>query len=96
MKDSKNKNTIILVIIISVALILAYKFLFMSSTNTVSLDSNIASTTEEVANIMQEVESINFDTSVIKNDKFNSLKSLETPLISLPVGKKNPFSSSSN
>jgi len=45
-----------------------------------------------VESILREIENINFDTSVLEDQKFKSLKSIEIPLISLPIGRKNPFS----
>lgn len=49
--------------------------------------------TSSIDKIVAEVEAINFDTTVIQDRKFQSLKSIDTPLVSEPVGKKNPFSS---
>lgn len=51
---------------------------------------------EKVVAILQQVEGISFDTSVISDPKFKTLKSIEIPLPSIPVGKKNPFSAPSN
>jgi len=97
MKNPKNKRAVILSIILVGLLILAYKVMFVPSGGSEDLfvEENI-SASERVENTLQQVENINFDTSVIQDQRFKSLKSLETPLISLPVGKKNPFSASSN
>jgi hypothetical protein len=92
MKNSKNKRTVILSVILLGLLMLAYKVIFMSSNDTL-VEENIAAT-ETVMAISQQVEAINFDTSVIKNQALKSLKSIEAPLIQLPVGKRNPFSPS--
>jgi hypothetical protein len=42
--------------------------------------------------ILKEVAAINFNTDAIGDYKFKSLKSIETPLPALPVGRQNPFS----
>ncbi len=93
MKNSKNKRSVILAIILFGLLVLAYKVIFAPSDSSLSDENVVAST--RVEGILKEIESINFDTSIIENQNFKSLKSFETPLISLPVGRKNPFSASS-
>jgi len=81
-----------MVIILLGLLILAYKVMFVSpDVDTSLIDENI-SASKRVEDILQQVESINFDTSVMQDQKFGSLKSIEIPLISLPVGRKDPFS----
>ncbi|MEK7117004.1 MAG: hypothetical protein AAB837_02470 [Patescibacteria group bacterium] len=91
MKNFKNKRTVILVVILLGLLALAYKVMFVSPSEDLSVDENIAAS-ERVEGILREVENINFDTSIMEDQKFKSLKSIETPLISLPIGRKNPFS----
>lgn len=96
MKNLKNKRTIILAIILVGLLIVAYKVVFMPSTDGVSsTDQNIAAG-ERAVIILKQIEGINFDTSIITDPKFRSLQSIETPLPTLPIGKKNPFSASAN
>jgi hypothetical protein len=92
MKNSKNKRTVILVVILVGLLILAYKVMFVTSSEVLLSDENIAAS-GKVEGILKEIESINFDTSITENQNFKSLKSIEIPLVSLPVGRKNPFSS---
>lgn len=91
MKNLKNKRTIILAIILLGLLILAYKTMFVSSDTESLVEENITASAR-VESILKEVESVNFDMSVMEDQKFKSLKSIETPLISLPIGRKNPFS----
>jgi hypothetical protein len=92
MKNSKNKRSIILGIILLGLLVLAYKMMFMAPTDdTLSAGENIAASVR-VGSILQQVENIKFDTSITEDRKFKSLKSIEIPLISLPIGKKDPFS----
>jgi hypothetical protein len=92
MKNSKNKRTIILVAILLGLLVVAYKVMFVSpAADNSSMDENIVASARVEA-ILQEVSRINFDISIKTDPKFQSLKSIEIPLISLPVGRENPFS----
>jgi len=92
MKNSKNKRTSILVIILVGLLVVAYKVMFVSPSSDVVISENISASIR-VETILKQVESINFNLDIIKEPKFQSLKSIEIPLVSLPVGKSNPFSS---
>lgn len=91
MKNSKNTRTTVLAGLLVGLLIIAYKFMFVDSVDPMTAEENVA-TSQRVESILREVESINFDTNLVNDAKFQSLKSIETPLPSLPVGKKNPFS----
>jgi hypothetical protein len=93
MKNSKkNKRTAILAIILVGLLVLAYKVMFVSTGEDLLADENIVASAR-VEGVLKEMESINFDMSIMENQSFKSLKSIETPLISLPIGRTNPFSS---
>ena len=93
MKNSKNKRSIILAIILLGLLVIGYKVIFTSpSADFLAEESTEMSSAERVEVIMGEVEKINFDTKIMGDPKFTSLKSIETILPSLPVGKRNPFS----
>jgi hypothetical protein len=94
MKTYKNKKTSLLVAVLLGLLVLAYKTMFMSSGEDLqglTIEENVLAS-ERVQIILQKVDGISFDKSIFEDEKFNSLKSIETPLISLPVGRKNPFS----
>jgi hypothetical protein len=91
MKNLKNKRTIILSVILLGLLVVAYKVIFVSPSQDPLVEENIAASANAEA-ILQQVESINFDTSVIKDQILKSLKSIESPIILLPVGRQNPFS----
>ena len=95
MKNSKNKRTAILALILVGLLFVAYKVMFVSPVDDMVAEENVAAG-ERGGAILREVESINFDVSVITDPRFKSLQSIEIPLPSLPVGKKNPFSASAN
>lgn len=93
MKNSKNKRPIILAIILLGLLIIGYKVIFTSSSRDIITEENTnIGAGEKVKVLLNEVEKINFDTKVMSDPKFTSLKSIETILPSLPVGKRNPFS----
>jgi hypothetical protein len=94
MKKSKNKRTTILAIILLGLLVLAYKVVFVSPSEDLLNTEDVAASARVQA-VLDEIEAINFDTSVIQDQNFKSLKSIEIPLISLPVGRKNPFSPTS-
>jgi hypothetical protein len=91
MKNFKNKRTVILALVLLGLLVVAYKVMFVSSGGSLLADENIAASAR-VEVILQEVSNIKFDMSIKTDPKFQSLKSIETPLISLPIGKKDPFS----
>lgn len=90
MKNFKNKRTVILAIILLGLLVVAYKVMFVSSGEILTVDENIAASAR-VESILQEVSNINFDMGIKTDPKLQSLKNIEVPLISLPVGKKDPF-----
>lgn len=97
MKNSKNnKRTIILAGVLLALLVVAYKVIFMPASTDLLVDSGMAADLdaagERVAVVLKEMESINFDTNIADDPIFESFKSIEIPLISLPIGKNNPFS----
>lgn len=95
MKNQKNKRTTILAIILVGLIIVGYKVAFPSSDDGLLVEENISAGVRVEA-ILKEVAAINFNTDAIGDYKFRSLKSIETPLPSLPVGRQNPFSVISN
>ena len=92
MKDSKNKRTIILGIVLLGLLIIAIKMVFLPSTDNGLTSAENTMAEEKAMVVLKELASINFDTGILNDQKFQSLKSIEIPLPSLPIGKKNPFS----
>lgn len=93
MKTLNNKRTTILVFVLLGLLIIGYKTLFVAPPDDFSVSENIIAS-ERVEAILKQVEQIHFDMNVLTDPKFASLQSIEIPLLSLPVGKKNPFSAS--
>lgn len=90
MKKSKNNRTIILSVVLVGLLILAYKTMFGGTSADLLVDENIIAG-DRIAATLAEIERINFDTTIMQNQNFKSLKSIEIPLLNLPVGRKNPF-----
>lgn len=91
MRTKKNTRTNMLVILLIAIVIFGYKFLFVEPVDEFSFQENQA-VMDRVTVLIQSIENINFDTDVINDPKFNSLKSIDTPLINIPLGKDNPFS----
>lgn len=96
MKNSKNKRTVIMLLVLIGLVAIAYKVIFVTPVDESLLTEDNVIAGERVVQILKSVEGINFDTSVFAESKFTSLKSIEIPLLSLPVGKKNPFANASN
>lgn len=79
-----------LLIILLGLLIVGYKVVFAPQSEDLSTDENAAAI-EGIDRIYQQIESIDFSISSIGSE-IQDFKSIETPLISLPVGKADPFS----
>ena len=90
MKSLKNKRTIILSVVLLGLLIIAYKTMFVSSEQSLTIDENIAAS-QKVEAILQKVQNIDFDTSVTEDPRFKSLQNIQILPLSLPIGRKNPF-----
>lgn len=90
MKGKNNNRTILLAVVLIGLLIIAYKVMFVSTEIDFSAEENMAATAR-VETLLLQIERINFNTDVLQSDEFKSFKSIETPLPSVPVGKKNPF-----
>jgi hypothetical protein len=95
MKNSKNKRAMVMGIILLGLLVIAYKVIFMSGSTVDTIDTSVPTDASAggSGDILNEIQSINFDTSILDDQSFKSFKSIEIPLISLPVGRSNPFSS---
>ena len=82
----------VLGIILVGLIILAYKVIFVAEDDSATVDNSAATARAEL--LLQKVNSIKFDTQILQDEKFKSLKSLDIPLISLPIGRYDPFSGS--
>ncbi len=96
MKNSKNKRAVILAIILVGLLIVGYKVVFIAPEDIGSIVNENISASGRVEALLQQVEQISFNTEVLNDSKFKSLKSIDLPLLSLPVGRTNPFAGISN
>ena len=95
MKNQKNnKRMIVMLIVLLGLLVLAVKIMFFPSNNDLTIDQNIAAS-QRVEGVLNELQSINFNTTIMDNPNFKSLKSIESSSLSLPVGRKDPFSQTS-
>ncbi len=94
--NSNNNRTTFLAMILVGLLILAYKIMVMDANKVdIAGEENMAASARAEV-LLKQVKRINFDTSVMQDPKFQSLQSIETPLMSLPIGKENPFSKTSD
>lgn len=92
---SKKQNTAVLAVILVGLIIVAYKILFTEPIDE-SLLSNSRVESEKIIQILREVEGMNFKAGNVSAPKINTLKSIETDLPVVPVGKTNPFSAAQN
>lgn len=90
MKNSKKTNTGVLLAVLIGLLIVAYKVLYVAPEDPYQEQNAVAS--ERVGTLLREIESVNFNESVLSDPRFAEFKSIEIPLESLPIGKTNPFS----
>jgi len=93
MNKRNNKRTAVLAIILLGLLVIAYKSIFMSSPVDIIDTNEDSQVGDNSTGILGEIDGINFDTTIIDDKIFKSLKSLEIPLASIPIGRRNPFSS---
>lgn len=92
MNKSQDTRTKIMVAILICLLIVGYRFVFVVPMDPVSEENAI--TSERLQKTLSDIESINFRASIAEDPAFQSLKDISTPLISLPVGRTNPFGAS--
>lgn len=90
MKTSNNRlKLMILVLIAALAVLYRTMFVVPEENSMVTTDNMIAIARVEATLI--ELEQINLDIQVFADPVFTSLQSIEVPLVSVPVGKTNPF-----
>lgn len=87
----KAKNTSLLLIFLVALLVVAYKFMFTTPFDPAYLSSDLAES-QIVISTLNRLQTVNFDTSIANDPKFKTLRSIESPLPNIPVGKTNPFS----
>ncbi|MBN2093800.1 MAG: hypothetical protein JW740_00270 [Candidatus Zambryskibacteria bacterium] len=95
MADQKAKSKIrtqIMLIILIGLLVIAYKVMYMPDQEEALLIDENVTASQRMESLLDQIEVVSFDMDIIINEKFESLKSIATPLISIPVGRDNPFS----
>lgn len=92
MKSPNNKSTTILLMILIAAAAVLYRSMFAAPSVEFLLQEDVALNTK-VEDALEKIEAINFDMAVFNDPKFQTFKSIETPLPSIPKGRDNPFAS---
>lgn len=90
MGKSKNQRTTFLLITLLALLIVAYKVLFVVPAEIEEVDPVSVVRIETTIN---QLSSVDLSSSAINDPKFNNLKDITQPFVSVPVGRTNPFSS---
>lgn len=89
-----NKNTIIVVVggIVLVALAAGY-FLFVKPSSTVAVTETAPASPAEVTfvNLAAQLEPLGFDTSILKDPRFEGLVDIHTGILPEPTGRRDPF-----
>ncbi len=88
MKNTTNKNAMMLLTVLVVAVALIYKTLFATPVESLIPEE---SSNAKVDDALNKISSINFDMSVLNDPKFGTFKSIESALPSVGIGKDNPF-----
>lgn len=91
MKNSNSKNAMILFSIIVASGAVWYRSVFVVPPVDPTLSGVVIS--EKIASNFSKIESINFDTSIFNEPKFNTFESINAPFPSISSGKENPFAS---
>jgi len=90
MNNSNSKSiTILLMILIAMGVVL-YRSMFAPPSAEFLLTEDSATKTK-IEVTLAKIDSINFDMAVFNDSKFQTLKSIESPLPSIPKGRANPF-----
>ena len=91
MKSSTtNRNTLILLILLVVALAISYPLLNKSE-DTSGVSSDQLASVQEAENILAKMQNVSIDFSFFDKPEFAYLKDISSPLLTLPVGRVNPF-----
>ena len=89
MELSNNKTKIMAVL--ALILISVYVFFFRKDEPTIStLDGDVSG--QESLLLLSKLQNLKFGDKIMYNENYASLHDFHLPLVSLPVGKDNPFS----
>lgn len=89
MSKQSNKRTSFMLITLLALLLVAYKVMFVAPPE---IEEVNPASVIRVESMVSQLNSVDFSSSAINDPKFNTLETIEQPLISLPVGRSNPFS----
>lgn len=89
MSKQSNKRTSFMLITLLALLLVAYKVMFVAPPE---IEEVNPASVIRVESMVSHLNSVDFSSSAINDPKFNTLETIEQPLISLPVGRSNPFS----
>jgi hypothetical protein len=87
---ANNRNTLILIGLLVLVLAIAYPLL--KGPSDTAVDPNQADPVgSEALSLLSQIQSIHMDFSVLQSREFLLLKDITQPLLSLPVGRTDPF-----
>lgn len=89
-KSSSNKRTSFLLITLIALLLVAYKVLFVVPPE---IEEVNPAAVVRLEGMLNQLNSVDLSNGAFNDKKFNTLKSIESPLPTLPVGRTNPFAS---
>ena len=72
----------------------SYPFLNKSSVSTSSEDTGASdqlAAVQEAENLLAKIQNVSLDFSILDRPEFTYLKDITTPILTLPVGRANPF-----
>ncbi len=93
MKNQSFTTFIVTFVAIIAVLVLGYFYLIGTSSTSKPLTvSSILSVPDvQVQTLSSKLSLLAFDTDILSNKQFAALKDIETPIISKPIGREDPF-----
>ncbi len=77
-------------------LVIAYKSFFIQDEIEIGIANENENASARVATVLASMDRINFNKNILNDPKFATFKDFSVPMISLPIGKKNPFAPAPN
>ena len=90
MKNTNQKSLIVLFMILIAGAAILYRNVLSSPAPAAVSEAEVTASAK-VEEMLQELDSINFDLAIFNDARFAELQSIETPLASVPVGRDDPF-----
>ena len=92
MESNNNRNTLMLLLLLGAVLAIFYIFNNKGGdTSLLGSGDEQAAIGGEAVQLLNSVQNIKFDFSVIKSPEFANLKDITAPISNFPVGRPNPF-----